>query len=264
MKNLLTYYISIFREWFADIHAVKRFKAHHPKIANFISDRFNPKLFSGLPLTLVVLAIYINIILLSELTESVIDAEWVVIADQEFTNLLFSFRSEMLSQLLFILTQLSDRETVFIVGAIVTGVFIYRKRWVALFVFWLVLAGVGISVRYGKTFISRARPSDVAYYEVEHYSFPSGHATTAIALYGLIAYFFYRHYSKSKYRNLVVWISVIFIILVGFSRVYLGVHYLSDVMAGFLLGALWMLLGISIVEVLQDRSKRRKLKDLVR
>lgn len=264
MKNLLTHYINHFRQWFKAIPAVQRFKVQHPKISTFIGNRFKPELFLGLPLTLVVLAGYVNFMLLSELTESVVDAEWVVVADQKFTDMLYNVRSETLSQVLFVFTQLGEREAVFIVGAIVTLVFIYRKRWVALLAFWLVMAGVGISVRYGKTFISRARPSDVAYYEVEHYSFPSGHATTAMALYGLIAYFFYRHYSKSKYRKLVVWISVIFIVLVGFSRIYLGVHFLSDVTAGFLLGALWMLVGISIEELMQDRKNRGKLQDLAR
>ncbi|HEY4652160.1 MAG TPA: PAP2 family protein, partial [Pontibacter sp.] len=89
MRNLLTSYISRAGTWMGDITAVQRFRQQHPKVAGFIVQRFNPKLFTGLPLTLLLLVAGINILLLSELTESVIDAEWVVVADQEFTNLLF-------------------------------------------------------------------------------------------------------------------------------------------------------------------------------
>ncbi|WP_162428495.1 phosphatase PAP2 family protein [Pontibacter pudoricolor] len=114
-------------------------------------------------------------------------------------------------------------------------------------------------MRFAKTFISRARPADVAYYQVEHYSFPSGHATTAMALFGLLAYFIYRHNRDKPYRKFIVWAAAILILLVGFSRIYLGVHFLSDVLAGFILGFLWALVGISLSEVMLHRRKRRQV-----
>jgi undecaprenyl-diphosphatase len=238
---------------------VHRFREQHPRVARFIGSRFNPKLFVGLPLTLLLLVGSVNVMLLSELTESVIDAEWIVVADKKFTDLLFSIRSEGLSIFLFLITKLGEREAVFIIGGIVSLIFLYRKRYWAFLSFWIVMGGVGLSVRFAKTFISRARPADVAYYEVEHFSFPSGHATTAMALFGLLAYFFYRHNRKSPYRKFIVWIAAILIIMVGFSRIYLGVHFLSDVLAGFLLGLLWVMVGVSVVEVLLYRNKKRQV-----
>lgn len=227
-------------------------------MASFISDRFHPKAFVGLPLTLVVVVATINVALLSELTESVMDAAWIVMADKEFTTSLYNIRSPWLSKFLFAVTQLADQQAVFIVGAFVSVIFLFRKRYLALTAFWLAMAGVGASVRYGKTFISRARPSDVAYYEVEHFSFPSGHATTSLALYGLLAYFLYRHYHRrSQYQSLAVWIAAVLILLIGFSRIYLGVHFLSDVLAGYLLGLLWLLVGVSLVEVMMFRKNKQ-------
>jgi undecaprenyl-diphosphatase len=55
-------------------------------------------------------------------------------------------------------------------------------------------------------------------------------------------------------------LTAILIILVGFSRIYLGVHYLSDVLAGFLVGALWLLVGISLIEAMMYRSNKRESK----
>lgn len=237
---------------------VLRLRQRYPGLWQFIIDRFNTKVFVGLPLSLMVLAFAVNIALLSELTESVLDTEWIVTLDKEFTAMLYKMRSDTLSKVLYGFTQLGEQEAVFIIGGVVSAIFLYRRHYVALFAFWLALAGVGISTRYGKTFISRDRPADVAYYVVEHFSFPSGHATTAIAMFGLLAYFLYRHYYTHPRRGLLLWGAALLIIIVGFSRIYLGVHYLSDVLAGFLLGALWLLVGISLMEVMTYRRKKRE------
>lgn len=236
---------------------VLRLRQRYPRLWDFVISRFNTKVFIGLPLTLMVLAFAVNIALLSELTESVLDTEWIVTLDKEFTAMLHKGRSDTLSSILYGFTQLGEQEAVFIIGGVVSAIFLYRRHFVSLFAFWLALAGVGISTRYGKTFISRERPADVAYYVVEHFSFPSGHATTVIAMFGLLAYFLWRHYHTHPNRGLVLWLAAVLIIIVGFSRIYLGVHYLSDVLAGFLLGALWLLVGISLVEVMSYRKKKK-------
>ena len=259
MKNPLSYYLTRSKNWFAGIPAAQRFQRQHPTISGFIGDRFDTDSFVGLPLTLLLLVGLINVLLLSELAESVMDAEWVVVADQEFTNLLYRIRSETLSVIFYNLTLPGEREAVFIIGGVATVIWLYRKRYWAIVAFWVAMGGVGLSVRFAKTFISRARPADVAYYQVEHYSFPSGHATTAMALFALLAYFIYRHNKNKPYRKLIVWLAALIIILVGFSRIYLGVHFLSDVLAGFILGLLWTLVGISLAEVMQHRKKRREV-----
>lgn len=239
---------------------MRRFGQRYPELSQFVANRFNTKVFVGLPLTLVLLVFLVNMVLLSQLTESVLESEWIVTVDIEFTSLLYSVRSDAMSIVFYTFTQLGEREAVFIVGGIVSAVFLYHRNYVALFAFWLTLAGVGLTTRYGKTFISRERPADVAYYVVEHFSFPSGHATTAIVLYGLLAYFLYQHYQVHAQRKLLLWLAAILILLIGFSRIYLGVHYLSDVLAGFMLGALWLLVGISLVEVMMYRKKRRGMR----
>lgn len=260
MKDVLIGKVQKTVVWLKHQPVLRRFRHRYPKLSQFIGNRFNPEGFVGLPFTLVLLVFGVNLALLSELTESVLESEWIVTFDKKLTSLLYEGRSGTLSQIFYTFTQLGEREAVFIVGGVVSAIFLYRRRYVALFAFWLTMAGVGLSTRYGKTFISRERPEDVAYYAVEHFSFPSGHATTAIALYGLLAYFLYRHYQAHAQRTLLLWVAGILILAVGFSRIYLGVHYLSDVLAGFILGALWLLVGISIEEVMMYRKKRREVR----
>jgi len=255
MKNILSHYVQLLLTWFQGLAAVQRFQLRNPHLSAFITNRLNPGVFTGLSLTLIVIVFGINLALLSELAESVIESDSIVAVDKSFTTLLFSMRTEWLSQVMYGATQLGEQWAVFVVGGVMSVIFLIRKKYVALLAFWLALAGVGISTRYSKTFIRRDRPANVAYYEVEHFSFPSGHATTALVQYGLIAYFLYRHYRKRKPRKLIVVAASVLIIIVGFSRIYLGVHYLSDVLAGFLLGTLWVLVGISLMEVMVSRRK---------
>jgi len=257
MKNSLLHKVRQLRRKLLHSPPAQRMLGQEPAWARFIGRRLRTGAFVGLPLTLVAAALGLNLLLLSELTESIIESEWVVVLDMRFTAMLYQMRSEWLSQVLYACTRLANRETVFAVGGVLTAILLYRKRAVALVAFWLVLAGVGLSVEYGKTFIRRDRPAKVAYYPVENFSFPSGHATTVVGLYGMVAYFLYRHLGRRRGRRIVLWVATILMLLVGFSRIYLGVHYLSDVVAGFMLGALWLLVGISGMEVFMYRKKKR-------
>ncbi|MCC9136856.1 phosphatase PAP2 family protein [Pontibacter silvestris] len=256
MKNILAHKVQRGVSWFLHQPGVVRFRNRYPRAADSVAKRFDAKEFSGLPLTLLVLVFLFNLLLLSQLADSVVGAEGIVKLDQKFTAFLYEARFEQLSWLLYYISYLGSSEAVFMLGAVITVLFVIKRRFVAILAFWLVMAGMGLSVRYGKTYISRDRPADVAYYPVKNFSFPSGHATTAMALYGMCAYFLVRHFKKnSSKRKASSWAGVILILLVGFTRIYLGVHYLSDVLAGFLLGILWVLLGISLMEVLQLRQR---------
>ncbi|MFF2288091.1 phosphatase PAP2 family protein [Peribacillus butanolivorans] len=70
------------------------------------------------------------------------------------------------------------------------------------------------------------------------YSFTSVHATNAIALYGFLALLIWQYLSSS--RTMLIFISAIFILTIGFSRIYLGAHYPSDILGGFFTGGFWL------------------------
>lgn len=243
--------------WLVRQPPVVRLRQRFPRAATFITDRFNTNYFVGLPLTLIVLAVLLNLVLLSNLAESVVEAEWVVQVDKKLNNLLYSIRSEWVSRVFYTITWLGDRQAVFVLGALATIVLLLRRQWTAILAYWVAMGGVGLSVRFGKKIISRDRPAqDMAYYIVDHFSFPSGHATTSLALVGMLVYFLYRQQETPLLRRLMVVVGTILVIMVGFSRMYLGVHYFSDVLAGFLLGGLWLLVGISIVEVMEYHKQQ--------
>ncbi|RAU81562.1 phosphatase PAP2 family protein [Pontibacter arcticus] len=259
MKDFLSHRIRSFLAWLVRQPLVARFRKQFPGLAGFILNRFDTSNFLGLPLTLLLLAGLVNMALLTELTEDMLETEGIVAFDEQVTAGFFAARTSILSQFLYFISYFGTREATFILGGLATVFFLYKRRFVAIVAFWLVMAGVGLSVQYGKTYIQRDRPADVAYYQEHNYSFPSGHATTSMALYGMLAYFLMRRLKKGVQRRLVLAAAVILILLVGLSRIYLGVHFLSDVLAGYLLGILWLMVGISLVEVMLHRRNRRLL-----
>ena len=98
-----------------------------------------------------------------------------------------------------------------------------------------------------KNILQRPRPNEFRIIEETGYSFPSGHSMVSMAFYGYLIYLIYR-YVKNKYLkwNLIVLLSIL-ICTIGISRIYLGVHYTSDVLGGFLISISYLVIYISAV-----------------
>lgn len=96
-----------------------------------------------------------------------------------------------------------------------------------------------------KLIFSRTRPIDINIITETGYSFPSGHAMISLAIYGFLAYLLWE--SDYKYKKIGVSLLVLLIVLIGISRIYLGVHYTSDVIAGFIVSLGYLLLFIDFI-----------------
>ena len=98
-----------------------------------------------------------------------------------------------------------------------------------------------------KRIVQRPRPTEFRIVEESGYSFPSGHSMVSMAFYGYLIYLIYK-YVKNKYLK---WISIILlsilICFIGISRIYLGVHYTSDVLGGFFISISYLIIYISAV-----------------
>ncbi|WP_121355982.1 phosphatase PAP2 family protein [Flavisolibacter nicotianae] len=100
----------------------------------------------------------------------------------------------------------------------------------------------------------RIRPAHPLIDPLNNFSFPSGHATSAFILYGLLSYLIWKTDIPKPFKYLICAILILFSLLIGFSRVYLRVHYPSDVVAGFCIGFAWLLLTIYLFERLKKKS----------
>ncbi|GAB4092114.1 phosphatase PAP2 family protein [Flaviaesturariibacter terrae] len=102
----------------------------------------------------------------------------------------------------------------------------------------------------------RLRPPHPLMEPLHNYSFPSGHATSGFIFYGLLAYLAWKAHLPRAVKFTAAAALIGWALLVGFSRVYLRMHYASDVLAGFAIGASWLLLAILLMERQKQRVRR--------
>ncbi|MET7900742.1 phosphatase PAP2 family protein [Streptomyces sp. NPDC005355] len=122
--------------------------------------------------------------------------------------------------------------------AVVAGWLLWRRKW--LLTGWIVgTAVVGVALQQGvKAAVDRPRPHWAHPVDTAHYAaFPSGHALTATVACGLVLWVMALHGVGAKWLRLATAVAVVSVLGVGFTRLYLGVHWAGDVLGGWLLGA---------------------------
>jgi undecaprenyl-diphosphatase len=115
---------------------------------------------------------------------------------------------------------------------------------------WVIVELISIVlIERSKLFFGRARPTFNGLYVLEDsFSFPSGHALSSMVTFGMLAYLVAIGFEQSAIRRITVALCAALIVLIGFSRLILGVHYLSDVVGGYALGAAWLAFAVALLE----------------
>jgi len=134
--------------------------------------------------------------------------------------------------------------------------FVRKHKWFSIRVSAVAISSLSLMVLL-KTSFNRPRPSLPVLTEVSGLSFPSGHALMSFAFYGLLIYIVRNSVKNKALRLLLVVLLLLLIAMIGFSRIYLRVHYASDVLAGFAVGFIWLVLSLTIIRQLEKRSLRR-------
>lgn len=226
---------------------VQQWICQYPGSVRFLAERADYTHFSGLPLTLLVLAFIVTLVLLAEVAEDVVTADSIVVVDHIAARLVSIFRAP---ELIPVAIWITDWCAPLIIGVLLV---------VACLLLWLAnrkLAAAGLVISLlgaslfsvlNKLIFQRLRPDGAVLLEPS-YSFPSGHATLSVAFYGFLGYLLIRSAKRWDTRIKLCFATIGFVLLIGLSRIVLGVHYLSDVWAGYLVGLLWLIVGISVNE----------------
>ena len=111
-----------------------------------------------------------------------------------------------------------------------------------------------------KFIMQRPRPTEFRIIEETGYSFPSGHSMVSLAFYGYLVYLIYKYINNKHLKRTLIIILSILICIIGVSRIYLGVHYTSDVLGGFLISLAYLIIYIELVNkfVLEKNKDGRK------
>lgn len=114
-----------------------------------------------------------------------------------------------------------------------------------------------------KFILQRPRPIEFKIINETGYSFPSGHSMISMAFYGYIIYLIYNNIKNKYLKTALISILSLLIVMIGISRIYLGVHYTSDVCAGFLVSISYLIIYINFANrIIMNKEKRRKNNDI--
>jgi undecaprenyl-diphosphatase len=125
-----------------------------------------------------------------------------------------------------------------------------RQTWFSIRVITIAISSLVLMLLLKQLF-QRKRPLSPLLKAAKGLSFPSGHAIMAVTFYGLLIYILQHSITIDWLKWFLTFLVVVLIILIGFSRVYLRVHYASDVAAGFIIGLLWLLLSLAVLKWLE-------------
>ncbi|KIL45341.1 phosphatase PAP2 family protein [Jeotgalibacillus soli] len=197
-------------------------------------------LYYAIPLSIIFLDVWVFIELSEELNENALHA-----FDDSFIQLIQGQISEPLTILMIWITTLANSSILIFFGIVLVTVLLYKKQ-AALAVFIAVtnLLGGGFNWLL-KSVFSRERPNLEVLIEQGGYSFPSGHAMGSIIFYGSLSVVIIMMTNRKSISYLTGVLSSLLILLIGISRIYLGVHFPSDIVAGFAAGAAWLTICIS-------------------
>ncbi|MCM4158942.1 phosphatase PAP2 family protein [Antarcticibacterium flavum] len=184
--------------------------------------------------------------------------------DSKVTEFVISFRTPPLNKVFQFITEIGDFKGYIIITIITTIIFFLKFRnwrFVLEIIFVQVIAGLANVAL--KQVINRARPDAEHLVSVATLSYPSGHAMSAMAFYGFLIYLFYNFKLNVWIKILTILILGLLILAIGISRIYLGVHYPSDIAGGYIAGFIWVIFCIvlfNVVDLLRKRRKKRSSK----
>ena len=188
-----------------------------------------------------------------------ISGQSIIQIDQIVISFIQGFESPMLTSIMKFFTYIGSFPSVFGIS-LLASLFLYfvLKHRTELLLFGIVVIGTPLINRMLKQLFHRARPDLHRLIEIGGYSFPSGHAMSAFAVYGILTFLLWRHIPTRLGRTALIMISSIFILMIGASRVYLGVHYPSDIIGGYFASGFWLAISIWFFQRYKEKRYARK------
>lgn len=208
-------------------------------------------------IALIVVIVGINVFI--ELTAT-LKSEALANYDYQITNYVISYRTPWLTNYLTFMTYLGDAKGYLIVFSLLAVISYFGfKRWKHTVQIIVVLVLALLSNLALKRFIDRARPDIEQLVVAKSLSYPSGHAMVAMAFYGFVIYLIYRFKLHIGLKIGLILLLALLILSIGISRVYLGVHFPSDIVGGFIAGFIWVVFCVVIFDVIEIFRRERNI-----
>ncbi len=223
----------------------------------------SPDGYLGLHLTIGFVIALITGIVFKLIADEVFETPGIQSLDVLAQNFVNAIYSPELTSVMIGITSFGDWGTVVSLSLVVLFVLFIRSSHRRLYTFSSIMAGGCLLNLLLKSGFHRGRPDAMQLVIAHGYSFPSGHAMGSMLFFGGLAYVvFFSAQRHPVWRFLGILGCLIATLLIGFSRIYLGVHYLSDVVAGFVAGLFWIGICVTGIESwirLRDRHRKRAI-----
>lgn len=181
------------------------------------------------------------LILFSVICYGVLSYDSLVIDTKVYSFIADNIMSDGITSVLKVITELGGVAFIVLAGVLIF-MFCKKIRWFVTFD----LVGVTVINQAIKHIVRRPRPNVLRLVEEDGYSFPSGHSMVSMAFYGIIIYLVYKNVTNKYLKWILITVLSLLILLIGISRIYLGVHYTSDVLGGFLLSIAYLIIFVRV------------------
>jgi len=239
-------------------HRPLRHRLRQHWAVTFLGRRFSKDQYLGLHLTLGMILSLAMLGLFAVIGHNVIGDTELTQFDTRIGLQLQAHRlgSPVFRALFGAITQMGSRMALTCVTVLVALLLLLRRHRLLMLVWLTAVVGGGLLDLVAKHAFDRPRPdfNDLYWVHETSPSFPSGHSTAGLVAYGLLAYLSLLEMPRGQSRAIVPALAVL-VLLIGFSRMYLGAHYFSDVAGGFTVGSCWLASVISAIEVVRRRRK---------
>lgn len=254
----------------ADLHArwsgflerprVASFRRRFARQIGFVEERLTPGGYLGLHLTVGAIIVLLCGWWFGEIVEDLFTHDRLIAVDHQLAAWFNRHATAPLTQIAEAVTFMGSGLFLTTASVAIAAILIWRRAWHRLAVLVITVGGGTLLNLALKHLFHRQRPTvENPLVALSTYSFPSGHTIGATLFYGLLAVIVIRSVQPWRWRIMAPFFAMLMILLVGLSRIYLGAHFLSDVMAAIAVGILWLSVSVTAVEI--DRRYRDRKRD---
>lgn len=250
--------VRILIDEFQNQRTVKRVAIRYRRQIEFLVQRFQPGGAFGLSFTVGLAVLALSVWVFGGVLEDVLSHEEIALFDAPIVNYIAAHRLDWLTKAMEVTTYVGGGT--FLIAVSVIGGLVLRYRNNSWHPFWLLAAAALGAVALdlaAKFIISRPRPPvTLMAAPITGWAFPSAHSAESTAVYGALAYLLSQTQKDWKVKVSSLAFAVVIAFLTGVSRVYLGVHWPTDVMAGWALGSAWLAIVFTSASIIEKSAGR--------
>jgi membrane-associated phospholipid phosphatase len=220
------------------------------------------KFWAALALLSVEMSLVMGIFLVSLIVFVYLVRRVFVLQNNHFDQKVFDYLEQYVTpfnnKLMLGITFLGKHEFLIPANLVLIGYFLFVKKhkWYSIRVPAIALSSLALMFIL-KHLFGRERPLIPLLESAKGLSFPSGHALMSMTFYGLLIYITWHSVKNNGLKWTLISLLLLLILLIGFSRIYLRVHYTSDVIAGFAMGWLWIVISLKVIRRLEKQSRKQ-------